>query len=490
MFLQNIDNPNKWWNNKKQLIQKLNGLATELFASEWRENSGWDEISIFNEEISQMDLVNVEKDWEKSFYCSVVYLIDDVLLTGVISGLEELKRSTRQLPPPPVGALVNPPSEDFVNILKDLDLNADGIVDFYWSKIGDLDAAAVDALSEKIQSFSLVYEDLKKRLLLLGLLVLHFHPEKRYTLEEFVGELERSDVKSWSGALRFLGQSFYGNDGSVKTWALNFLLASQFDRTIDPEFFQLLFFIIVLHLGLRDFTYYDNDTKQRLINKYIWSGFCFAGPWEQEIKKILAEQPFVDYYMYNCGMFARAVEDNNELIYNGGGKNIVLKDFIRQYLIYSGGDTLDGLKQVTYIKKQIFDNQWSVDMKDRLQEMLGFYLHLKNGDIIDYKGILSEEGVKPRPFEWDKILSDNLNEGKATMVKDYLMVFNRPFTAQMEIVISLMALPWRSEPYLSRALRLSEIYEEVYGPVYGPLLYYSEKDGGWKLNNDGPPKNL
>jgi hypothetical protein len=71
-------------------------------------------------------------------------------------------------------------------------------------------------------------------------------------------------------------------------------------------------------------------------------------------------------------------------------------------------------------------------------------------------------------------------------VKRYFKLVNRPVLLKVKIVLVLQSINWQEEPYLSRLLSLSDLYESVYGIRYGNLVYFDENIGKFVLNMNLP----
>lgn len=485
MYPQYLKNPEKWWQKKTDAVSRLLVVFTDLFGDEWGEDSFWQGISFLQEEMSKFDLSVVKKDIYSAFFVTQVSLLDEKDITKLINLLEKTQQAVSSETKSKKN--INKDILPWHSILQSYDISQVG-VDFFVSNFDIINEGEFQNIVQEWRNFLVVFQKMHSEFLLIGSALLYYSETELYSVDKIREELIAGVVSDWPSAFRFLGQAFFGRDGDTKLWATKFLLEGDFGASIKQDFVTYNFVIILLHISLSDFVNMDYEYRKIILQKYAWSSISFGLPIEPVIKTYLSKQSDLEYYIAVSGRFAEQISHCEEVVFYNDNPPITIFQFIQKFISSSRGNELDGFYQVSFVEQIIKDNVWPSDLVNYLTKILRLYLHLREGDFIDYRGILSEEKVIPKEFDWKKIIQQNLDNNTLVRVKEYLEILDRPFTARAEMITAFMDVSWQTEPFLSRILALSEIYEEVYGPVYEALIYFSEEDGQWRLNRNRPSK--
>ena len=75
-----------------------------------------------------------------------------------------------------------------------------------------------------------------------------------------------------------------------------------------------------------------------------------------------------------------------------------------------------------------------------------------------------------------RLISEKLEE-----IERYFTLIQRPVRFKIEIINALASVAWDQDPYLPRAMALSDVYTDVYGEQYGSLVIFDEKEGNGRL---------
>jgi len=489
MHWQDIHNLEHYWPEQLAILRRLRDLGKKVFGSNWYDKTFWQGLDLIVTDLDNNTLGTMD-DVESAYTISVLSRLERGDLLGMEKALLEADKM--------MGEVLGVES----NITPDPNIFNAAWEDHWWLMGIDADGAAMlakrsarlsqtdfDKLLSHFDQLTVAYDLVSAQMLAVGALLLYFDGEKRYDFETLVAEFASGAVSDWLSAWRFLGQAFYGRNGDVGKLMLKFLTGREPDFSGDSSTVNNLFEIVILFFVWHDYEYLDFETKGFLIKKYIWASLAAGVPIEKCVKSDLATEQYLDFYLSACFNLTENLGNGEEKFIGLEDESPTVGDFIKNFTQTVGNSDIDGLEQSKFVKAQITANAWPVEWEGMLLRLIYLYIHSRECDLIDYKGLLSEAGIEPRPFEWRQIVHEDLTPEKLKMIKDWLVMYNRPFTVKMEMVVEFMKVSFNTEPYLSRILELSETFEEVYGPEMSPLLYFSEEENKWQLNHDRPPKS-
>ncbi|MBI5412834.1 hypothetical protein HZA42_00620 [Candidatus Peregrinibacteria bacterium] len=486
MMPQFLEATTQWWQKKKQSINELNQLSSRLFGSDWQTNTIWQTLSFLGEEMGKFENTK-DGGWGKRYFSTVVYLLDDSVISGMSERLREVVRLLIGIVNGGVGAEA---------VLKDEEIDFSGLEltainkDYFAEKFKWLNGSQVAALNSALSNLTSFVGTYRPDLQNLGAALLYFQPADSYnTARELLYDWQENKMKDSPAIMRFLAQSFFAHDGETRDLAFDILSVAdngtETEDNMESKLFQLLLFFIVFD----EFDSFNPADKGALVNKYLWCALCFGVPCIERIKENLALQPYLDYYINTSGFLADSLLHNEEVFLKNENEPITIGKFINSFTVACPDirDEYDNAKQLDFINRQINIRGQSVQLKELLLEVLRTYLHLRDCDLIDYRLFLSDIGKKEYPYDWKKLILSDLTEQKKEEIRKFFMMAQRPFALRVDMIVAFGSMGWDESPYLDRILELSGIYEEVY-PTYGALVYFSEEDQNWKLNATLPPK--
>ena len=140
-----------------------------------------------------------------------------------------------------------------------------------------------------------------------------------------------------------------------------------------------------------------------------------------------------------------------------------------------------------YINQAIAEHKWPLGLKPLLQKLLYLYIHLRDCDFVDYRGILTEEQILSDKYDWKKIVRQDISDKDTEELREHFKLFDRPALTKAKLITAFESVPWEDEPFLSRVARLSDLYSEVFPSFdYGPIIYFDEREGKVKFNKKLP----
>lgn len=469
-------------------MRRLRDLSVRIFGFNWYDKTLWKGLDLVITDWDNKATADMN-DLESAFTVAVLCRVERDALVNMETALLAAEKILGPISAVSSGAsadktVFGPAWEDHWWLLG-VDTNG---AEFLAKRAARLQAAELDSLLGHFDALTVAYDAVAGQMLAAGALLLYFNGDEYYDLETLTAEFASGAVSDWLSAWRFLGQAFYGNDGAVGKLMLNYLLDRQPDFSGQTASANILFETILLFFVWRDYEYLFADIKAILFKKYLWAALAVGVPLEKLVKLDLAEEQFLDYYLSSCHNLTVSLAESTEQFIGTELDTTTVGGFIKSFLATAGASDSDGYEQASFVRAQIAENHWPVEWEGLLLRILYLFVHLRECDLIDYKGLLSEAGLVPRPFEWKQIIREDLTVEKLKIIKEYLITYNRPFTAKMEMIVEFMKVAYDSEPFLSRILALSELFDEVYGPQLSPLMFFSEEEGKWRLNNTLPPR--
>ncbi|MBI4427087.1 MAG: hypothetical protein HY569_01195 [Candidatus Magasanikbacteria bacterium] len=467
-----LENPDKWLVPKKKMLADFVSQAEGVFEGGWEKGSLWQLFSFFVEEMETVEIGDNYNEIEKIYLTYFAYLANDDFAD--ISNLLKTAVQNR------VGQSNVADTRKRVELQNILELKKSTAVDL------------INRLSwDELEKLMDLYARAKKKFILISTALLHYQPARSLDYEQLkmilLGEeLSEEKIKDWLPVVRHLAQGFFGDDGQVRDLAVGVLVNLKAQENGDDSFTITVITALLLFVAFKDFYSLNKNNKIALLSKYGWCAMLMGVPWQKKIQEGLTDEPFLEYYVSSSEILAKSILDNQEPIV--GGSALSLGGFISQYAAAVPVEKQnDSLRQDQFIAELNKVNDWPEEIMVALKGILDFYLHLRDCDLVDYKGMLSEAGVKSPPFDWRDLVFRDLSDVDLAEVREYMKILRRPFSVRSVIIVDFMDVDWRKEPYLSRLLTLSEVYEEIYGPIHEPLVYFDDKTGQWELNQTRPP---
>lgn len=473
MSIVYLENPNKWLTIKIKKLADLVSQIDDVFKGDWKSDSLWQMLSFFVEEMENMQADVDYDEVEKAYIIYMAYLANDNL-----ADLSDLLKVAIQKS---IGQPMNVEARKQVELQNILELKKQAAVDLA-NRLG----------WDELEKMMDLYAGIRKDFILISAALLHYQPASSLDFGQLkvavLGEnFAEVKITNWLLVIRGLAQGFFDDDGQVRDLAVGALVNLTAQEDQSDSFAVTMTKVLLLFIAFKDFYSLNKENKVALLNRYSLSATLLGIPWQQNVKEGLRDEPFVEYYVSASEIFAKSILDNREPI--AGGSELSLGGFIGEYAAgMSIEQQSDPLKRDQFIAGFTKKNNLPEEVATALKDMLDFYLHLRDCDVVDYKGVLSETGIKPLPFDWKSFVNHDLSEEDLVKAKEFMKTLRRPFSVRSVIIVDFMDVSWREEPYLSRLLALSAIYEEVYGPIYEPLAYFDDKTGQWELNRTRPPR--
>lgn len=452
-----------------------------LFERKWRPDSAWELSELFLNEINEQrknsGALEEKEYWENVFNFFDADLLEQLIaLLNEISGLAKKNNASKQ----------SASFEETANYAKKLEVNPETINSFFAAFSENVEEQK--KLKERLDLLVDLYNDYKFNIftvvpaLSCGFFELNcasFAQFKKLS-EKLKDSGEEINHFELAKVFRFLGQAFFSNDAETKQWATDFLLNAQLKE-------ESLLTVVLLHLSFLDFSDYQLDIQAGLIKRFFLQSARFAILNEKIFKQTLANALFLPEYILRSTSIADALLDNGELLrFNDKAKSdITVGSFLKNYLSKAGEKDLEKSTRDKYVSYWIESNKWPVEFKECLQDLISLYLHLRECDLIDYRGILSDAGAIPQK-DWSAFLQHDLSETELKEVEEYMWLLRRPTRLWMELIVAFQKMQWDKEPYLQRILMINEIYERVCGPRFMTLVYFDEAKNKWELNRNIP----
>ena len=444
-------NSQEKWIEREKLLNETLGLVDKVFASEWQVGSVWDCLDTMREAARFFHPEKADADIIEAYQAAMLDQIDYSQWQVLKDKLYSTQSSIGE--------------EKNLQLIEETDLYQNFAYGF-----------------KPIAAASAYYHPLGHQIVSVESLDESVHLLERDDLEK----IQEKDV--WEGIMRFVGQSFFSFDTHVREWVLSFLFSAPLDKQAFEDKRVASFLLVCFYIAARDFKDLTEEDKFAVLNILSWWLISTGVPLKGLLEDDLAGQPNVLYYEFYSGQYAKLILESNTVIFYGAEKAVTVHEFLQGYFLYAGENDLDGLKQMNYVNEKIKAEGWPAQIKNRLLELLNVYLHLREMDLVDYRAILSDSGVIPPRYDWKKVLQTDLTEEDQKAIKRHFSLLMMPTKLKMELIVAFQSLSWKEEPYLSRILILSDLYQDVYNPPYSPLVYFDETDDDWKINKELPDK--
>ncbi|MFA4831294.1 MAG: hypothetical protein WC862_05350 [Patescibacteria group bacterium] len=480
-------NPETLWSEQKNIIAECLSAARSFFGGAWLPDSLWHWLEFFSEEMEEMtetDISRARKDRDGAFFVAMVGQIDFLLLLGVTKQLDSIRLQITG--DHPVAKQEARASVDIQQALRSLDIQ-ERAVDALLNLLQAFSARDRGSLAVSLGQLANAYGEVSVAAELAAAALRYYRPEKPFVdFVSFHSALGTAQTLDWIAVMRFLGEAFAGSDAETRKWAVFTMLTNPVDQSFFATGVARLYFMMILHIGWSDFPSLLTEDKDALVASHLWWALCLGAPVGQLLGEDLAGESVLSDYIIRSGTYAQALLISKTKIFFGPGQTLQAGQFLQQYLAFAKDNELDGYQQVNYVKKQVETFRLPKNFQPWLLELLSMYLHLRECDFIDYRGFLAEAGVKEKMYDWKRIMTQDIDENMKEDIKRYLQIVQRPTWIKMQMLNAIESTPWKTEPYLSRAFQLNDIYEDVYNPEYAPLVYFDEESGEFKVNKRLP----
>ena len=466
--------------SRQQSIFAVHELMTALFKGEWEENSAWVLLQNVKEEVGQLTIDNVKSEIEVAYFQVLLGFLDKEWLLAMEKHVREIKDalgsivktdSTKVNPPKPLPAV-------WLEFGKTLELTPKGINELFVQ--ASLGGETVErGVLSGLQQLAAEYEKGKVFFRLIAATLLCYLPEGT---PAFTKEWDPHSPIS-AGAMRFLGQSFFNHETEAIQKSFQFLRekASSIPPWKNQD--ERFFYTVLLYLVFSDFNKWSVEQQGDLLKSCGWWALVQGIPLETIIGDALVEAPLPTAYVVQSGTLAQKLGESALIIERIGSEMSVGK-FLEGFTQLSGTEERATEKQVAYIDELIKKNRWPITLSGGLQRILVLYINLRDCTLIDYDGLLSDDGVVQKKYNWSELLTKDLSDKEIDQIKSDLTKLHRPVRTKMEMILAFESVPWSTEPYLQRVLTLSDVYLEAFSGVHGPLAYFDEASGGWQMNKE------
>jgi len=469
-------------------MQTVTGIKEKMntvFSGHWTYDSAWYWIYAFVDDLESMEkdkgLFTAHDRARHFFYVEVLKSsnklfvdIDSVLtkMTELFDGKEFNKNKVAE--------------KEVLNYLKQLDLDEIAVNDLS-KKVACLPADKIKIARELIKKLVEVYNSNKPELSLVSAILLHNNVESYYPadldewmeLRDEINKNKKDNEKKQIASLRFLGQAIAANNGNVSLFSYKTITDKSFDRFGLKTAYKNLEFLGMLYSMFLFLDSMSVEQKNKLFSTRIWAGIDNDVPIKDLIVDKLAQEPFINDYLSSIGELAQSLGQSKEKIL--AGNDLTVGTFITVYERAGDQEDYKPEVQLNYVEEFIKENKNLSKKKDGLVKLLRLYTQFRECTLADYRGLLSDVDQKLR-FDWKGIVENELDEDKKRKVRRYINNLRRPFRLKIEIDSVLREIDWQQEPYLSRVIELSTIYEELYASSYGSLVYFNMEDGQWEFN--------
>ncbi len=487
-----IPSRDSWWEHKKILFQNANNTADIAFGRGWwRQGSQWDIFNCIATSFDELvEQVNDDEQDKRTYAIAVLYQADDLFarsLSEVVNLFAPPATTTTKQPKLPQQFIVKY-TQPFIEFGFSQSSVTKALTYLY-----TLESDKQKELVDRVIAISRSLHPLVYLFFCVGSALLVYRPKNEFiSFEEFRISVEAQEDIShidWVQALRFLGQSFFDRDGDTFEWTIDILLSIRDKATIyRNDQILFLFLIVSLHTVWGSFADIEFHDKVDIIKYWGWTAILVGISLQPHLEHYLADQPYLDFYLGSCFSFYTAYQQNKEYIFSEDADKDVetVSLFFSDYSASAGKNYLDGFMQISFIQDMIKNHHAPSEFQTHLQTLLNIYLHLREGNIVDYHGMIEEKYPERAQFHWNSVFAHDITPKELADIKTYFELLHRPFMLRVNIISALSKIHWSDDPILSRALSVSEIYENVYGPDFGPLIIFSEADGVLKLNATPP----
>ena len=460
----------------------------------YKENSLWEKCDALIIDAKEIKNGEALHDRAEEFFWSVTALIDsDSLfqLRGAIARLVNLFNN------PPTGRQrnENQNSVDFDEACERLEIT-EFSKNFFRERVELLGDEEKNKVKQDLGSLVSIYEKARPDIMLVASALLHRTEDGLPTTVAefrekitFSGLVDYGRITNYAPLLRYLGQSFFGNDMDTAIMAYGVLSELSRDNNlvkkgIIDKFENKLLFTVLLFIVFDQFSNFTVVEMDGLMANFGWFALDAGFPLVELLEEYLANQPNLREYINQSGMFAEDLLNSAQMVFPHEGEiDVVVGSFLAVYLEFADGKELDANKQNEFLDIEMRIHEWPADKREKLLNLIDLYLHLRECDLIDYYGLLSDEGIIKKPYDWAVVLEGEIGDKKVQEIKKYFSLVHRPFRMKMELLSAFRSIIWQNEPFLSRVLVLNDAFEEIYGQTHSPLIFFDETSLAWKLND-------
>lgn len=451
-------------------------MATEFFGGAWKSESVWQWLVDLQEEMSRFDFSKTASDKSNAFFLAVLGQINWEAIDSLRDKINEVVSIFENSERGVIGQATN--IESWKALGARLDLNEQGIELMCARVFIRLDVVQ-SKISKQLMVVAEQYENLRLQFRLVAAVLLYYSPSGGPVQLADIEKDPDNPIVDWAPVLRLLGQAVHSHDGEALVWAGKFFYvnATQIKKDVFESDADRLLFVALLHLSLGNFNELNEWRQARAVEWYLWSALCFGVLIEKELREYLAGRPLLSDYIIHSGSFSELLRCSAQLIYVGEDRTTV-GGFIKGFLSFTKGDGRDIAEQDVYISQAITEHKWPADLKFLLQKLLYIYIHLRDCDFIDYRGMLAEEQILLNKYDWKKIIKQDISDDDIKDFREYFKLLDRPALIKTELIAAFESVQYEDEPYLDRVARLSDLYSEVFPSFdYGPIMYFNEQDG-------------
>src|SRR3989339_568858 len=473
------------WQKRLENVRLASDVSVEFFGSAWKSESVWQWLQDLQEEMSHFDFSKTISEKSEAFFLAMLEQINWEAIAGlrdkiiVVAGaIENSQRSV-------IGQTAN--MESWKALGARLDLNKQG-TELLFAKVFSRPTAVQSKISTQLVAVADMYESFRSQFRLIAAALLYYSPSGGQAQLIDIEKEPDTPVTDWAPVLRLLGQAIHNHDGEALAWAGKFLYvnATQIKKDVFESDADHLLFIVLLHLSLGNFSELNEWRQARATEWYLWEALCFGVLVENELREYLAGRPLLSDYIIHSGSFSELIRCSAQLILVGVDQTTV-GGFIKGFLSFTKGDGRDVAEHNLYISQAIAEHKWPVDLKFLLQKLLYLYIHLRDCDFIDYRGMLAEEQILSNKYDWKKIIQQDISNEDIKDFREHFKLFDRPAFTKAELITAFESVPYESEPYLDRVALLSDLYSEVFPSLdYSPIMYFYELDGKIKFDKKLP----
>lgn len=459
------------------LLTSLNKSSDLLFEGRWTDSSAWQCLTYLAVDISDIQPGTVNSKLESAFFYSVLELINfdlireiSLLNNSLIKLVLEGQKSNGN---DSLGS-----SKDLDEVHKQLDLSEEG-KQLILEKISSLSSENQRVANDKLRKLAEIYSKFKADFQFIAAALLYFTPENTPgTLEEFKKMIVFSHIKLSPSLVRYLAQSFYATEMKPGWKALEILNNINFSEQVEDK--DLLSYVVLIYLAFSKFYSMTQPMQESMVRQYSWPAINFNLPLREMLKPFLADQPEITLYLSLSGSLAESLFGSKQVMFTADKKVISVGQFLKDFQIFSSKNNSEDSAVIPYVENTINKYNLLFD-KNGLVELITLYRQLRDCNLVDYRGLLSDQDDSKK-YNWREVLENDIQDFRKGEIINYISFLHSPLRVRIEIITALKSLDWENEPYLSRALVLNEIYQDLYENTYGPLIYYEEDKRKWKLN--------
>lgn len=473
------------WQKRLESVRTTVSLAEGLFGGAWKGESVWLWFGYLQEEMSRFDFFQPVFEKRDAFFIAMLEQINWEAISILRDKINEIVVAIESGQRGIIGQPTN--IETWKTLGARLDLNPQGI-ELMSAKIFNRSDIVQLTISKQLETVAGLYESFKLQFRLIDAALLYYSPPGGPARLSDIEKEPDVPIVDWAPILRILGQAIHSHDGEALAWAGKFLYvnANQIDKNIFEYEADHLLFIMLLHLSLGNFSEMNEWRQARAVEWYLWEALCFGVLVEKELQEYLAGRPLLTDYIINSGSFSELLRYSAQLIYVGVDQTTV-GGFIKGFLSFTKGDGRDVVEHDLYINQAIAEHKWPTGLKPLLQKLLYLYIHLRDCDFVDYRGILTEEQILSDKYDWKKIVRQDIGDKDIEEFREHFKLLDRPAFTKAKLITAFESVPWENEPYLSRVMRLSELYSEVFPSFdYSPIVYFDEQEGKIRFDKKLP----